>query len=168
MVAPWSSNWAGSLPTDPSTVCPTSPATLKKPGDEAEPCTITCDLKLQQHPLVGSEPSPRPQGTARTRTHSQRSSSWSSAASQAAGSQLLLCSNARMVEVSVARPGDTSTSYLQTVRCQPLQGAQHNYQAIIPLQARTATHAHTASWVCLHLSHLSCWCPAQHTPQSQA
>lgn len=48
--------------------------------------------------------------------------------------QLLLSSNARMVEVSVQRPGDSTLSYLHTVRCQP-QG--EHYHGSISLKACT-------------------------------
>jgi hypothetical protein len=67
MAAAWSSDWAGALPADPSTLCPASPATLNKQGDDSGPCTITCDLRQQQqqqHPLVGSHFSLQP-GAAR-------------------------------------------------------------------------------------------------------
>jgi hypothetical protein len=93
--------------------------------------STTChNASLQQHAWATRALLPTSR-TQHSNLHGTTRSEWCLQES----SQLLLSSNARIVEVSVQRPGDSALSYLQTVRCQP-QGQQ--YHGTISLQASTS------------------------------
>jgi hypothetical protein len=81
---------------------------------------------------------------------------------QASHQQLVVCSNARAVEVAVQRPGDATPSYLQTLRCQA-----HG-------ECWKGTASLQASHLCTHVNpfnrthHQLDWQQAEHSPEDSA